>query len=124
MTAKTTTFTVTLPTGETAKRGSKTKTYTHAVAVRESGQVAQLLQKITETKAHMETITHPGTLGWYAVKLAEMEAAVEGQQDLQATVAVGDWWIQGWCSRADLAEKLAAKCRKDWGRDVKVLNVN
>lgn len=37
----------------------------------------------------------------------------------------GDWFVAGWCGRADLAEKLAQKERKGWApADVRVEAIN
>lgn len=124
MTAKTTTFTVTLPNGETVTRGSKTKTYTHAVAALEVGLVADLQKEIATSKARMAEIaeSHPNAYAWHAARVAELEQAIKGQPE-DATVTVGDWWVQGWCSRADLAQKLHRQQTSQW-RKAQVLEVH
>lgn len=121
--AATTTYTVILPSGETAKRTSKTKTYTHAVAAQELGLVADLQKEITTSKARMEEIaeSHPNAYAWHAARVAELEEAIQGQPE-DATITVGGWWVQGWCSRADLAQKLQRQQTSQWRR-ARVLEV-
>lgn len=38
--------------------------------------------------------------------------------------AEGPWYVEGWCGRADLAEKLAAKTRQRTVKDVRIEAIN
>ena len=131
-------YTTTHPeTGQTAKRGSQNRTYTHAVwaqrparliAARLERDVAYLTGLLAAyrdaaqgkgrryeddqrraTRFGREATT-PEAWTQYA---DEVEASLaETRAKLDAGVADGDWCCDGWCGRPDLADKKAAGLRR------------
>ena len=135
---KTTTFETMHPTtGQYAKRTSQNRTYTHAVWVRKTAAMMKAslemdLRSATKYAAEYRAKAAAGgeTFGynkqhhhtpeqfleWAAGQDKRAQAA---KAKLDAGVEAGEWYVDGWCGRADLANSKASGLRSK-GYDVAV----
>ena len=142
--------TVTLPDGQVATRKSQNRVYTHAVAFRRSYRYAaeQAQREFSYMRSdfrHYSDLAHgrksyphigdananvnkgfEGLRGYIVEEdyvQNEIARAVEKVEKLRREGYYDKWAVEGWCGRADLAEKLAAQVNnKDSVRAVMVLD--
>lgn len=72
----------------------------------------------------VERVAGCETAEQYAEKCRDERLAAHDAR--YGTASAGEWFVEGWCGRADLAEKLASRCRaSNWcRRDVQVQAIN
>lgn len=92
-------------------------TYSHA-----NGLMSRPLSQADYDYA-VERVAGCETAQQYAEKCRDERLA--GHDARYGTAGAGEWFVEGWCGRADLAEKLASKCRGyECLRDVQVQAIN
>jgi hypothetical protein len=105
------TYTATLPNGESVKRTTDSRTYTHAIAVgitwgRKAEQARDSLAMVERWQAD-ESVTTDYSRNIAACRARLTEAEAHDPEGI-------DWGVSGWAGRPDLADKAARQARKVW----------